>query len=436
MRGADLPQSPKRVMSSSPTCRTVSGEPVGMLKMKYCTARRRQLLDPGDELVRRPDVRGGRLLASDLAEEVTGCRRLLRARRQHQRAQPAHRDVGGVAAQRLTVAVEDVHLVRHCGGIAEDVRHVGVAGHQPQGPLLATAPDEDGWTAWLHGTRDVAGLVDPVVAAVERRRILGEHGPADLQCLLQPVQPLPVRREIEAQAFVLHVVPGRADTEDGPPRAEDVERRHDLGQVGRVPVGDAGHHGAQPDARGLGRRRAEEGVGVEHGLTRATHRRQLVEVVHHPDRVVAGLLGRGGQGHHPVEEGARRLVGGEVGDLQTEAHAARTYRWERRGSPARQPLAARQTPPHPCAAWNARSVGSPGGGGRSEWSTRKPLKAATRTARMSRSAADVALGQGEQIFGIGTALQLHRRRPGDQVERRARRHTHGASPRTRPRPPS
>ena len=122
-----------------------------------------------------------------------------------------------------------------------------------------------GWT----GRRHVAGLVDPVVAPVERRRLLGEHGPADLQRLLQSVQPLAAGREVEAQPLVLDVVPGRADAEDGPPAADDVERRHDLGQVGGVAVGDAGDHGAEPHPRGPGRQRAEQGVGVEHGLARA-----------------------------------------------------------------------------------------------------------------------------------------------------------------------
>ena len=188
---------------------------------------------------------------------------------EHQRAQPADRDVGGVAAERLAVAAQDVHLVGHRGGVAEDVHHVGVARHQPQRPLLAAAADEDRRPARLHRARHVAGLVDPVVAAVERRRLLGEHGPADLQRLLQPVQPLAGGREVEAQSLVLDVVPGRADAEDGPARADDVERRHDLGQVRRVAVGDAGHHGAEPHpstsappARRAGcRRRASAGSG-------------------------------------------------------------------------------------------------------------------------------------------------------------------------------
>ena len=51
-------------------------------------------------------------------------------------------------------------------------------------------------------------------------------------------------------------------------------------------------------------------------------RGQLVEVVHHPHRVEAGVLCRGRHVDDAVEEGAGRLAGGEVGDLQSEAHGA------------------------------------------------------------------------------------------------------------------
>ena len=165
----------------------------------------------------------------------------------------------------------------HGRRVAEEVRHVGVLRHQFECPLLASAPDQDARPARLYWGRHVARLVDPVVAAVESRGFFGEHGPADLQRLLQAVEPLAGRGEVEAQALVLHVVPRRSDAENGPSRADDVERRHDLGQVGRVAVGDAGHHGAQPHARRLRRQRAEQRVGIEHRLARPAHRRELVK---------------------------------------------------------------------------------------------------------------------------------------------------------------
>ena len=151
----------------------MSGDPVGMLKTKYSHARRRQLLDLGHQLVRRADVRrAGRALARGLLEEVQGGRRLRRALRQHQRAQPAHRHLGRVPADRRTVAVEHVDLVGDRGGVAGDVGHVGVARHQLERPLLPAAADQDGRPAGLNGPGDVAGLVDPVVPAVEAGRVL------------------------------------------------------------------------------------------------------------------------------------------------------------------------------------------------------------------------------------------------------------------------
>ena len=44
-------------------------------------------------------------------------------------------------------------------------------------------------------------------------------------------------------------------------------------------------------------------------------------MVHHPHRVVAGLLGRRGPLEYPLEEGGRAVARSEVGDLQSEAHA-------------------------------------------------------------------------------------------------------------------
>jgi hypothetical protein len=163
--------------------------------------------------------------------------------------------------------------------------------HEAERPLLAAAADEDRRAARLHRRRDVVRLVRPVVRALERRRGPGEHGTADLQRLLQPVEPLAGGREVEPQSVVLDVVPGGADTQDRPAAADDVERRDDLGQVRRVPVRHAGDQGAEPHRRGAGRQRAEQRVGVEHRLGGPAQRRQLEEVVHHPDRVVPRLFG-------------------------------------------------------------------------------------------------------------------------------------------------
>jgi len=61
-------------------------------------------------------------------------------------------------------------------------------------------------------------VIEPVVSAGEAHIVAGEHGPADLDRLLQHVQAHPVTRIVDAEALVLNVVPGAPDAEDGPAR--------------------------------------------------------------------------------------------------------------------------------------------------------------------------------------------------------------------------
>ena len=72
--------------------------------------------------------------------------------------------------------------------------------------------------------------------------------------------------EVEAQAVVLGLEPGRTDAEDGPSTGQHVERRHLLGQEGGIAVGDPRHHGTQAGAAGTGGQATEECVGLEHRL--------------------------------------------------------------------------------------------------------------------------------------------------------------------------
>ena len=47
---------------------------------------------------------------------------------------------------------------------------------------------------------------------------------------------------------MLDVVPGASDAEDGPPPRDDIERRDDLREDGRVAVGHAGDERAERQA--------------------------------------------------------------------------------------------------------------------------------------------------------------------------------------------
>src|SRR5581483_9156202 len=210
-------------------------------------------------------------------------------------------DLGRVAADVGAVAFEDVELVPHPFGVAEDVAGVAVARHQPQRAPLPAPADEDRDPA-PDRLRVVEHLLHPVVAALERRRRLGEHGPADLEGLLEAVEALAGGREVVAVAGVLVVVPGRPDPEDGPAGGDDVEGGDDLGQQRRVAVGDAGHHRAERRPRRAGGEGPEQRVGLEHRVLLRPDHPDLVEVVHHPDRVEAVLLGGGGDAGARLEQ--------------------------------------------------------------------------------------------------------------------------------------
>src|SRR5690349_3970669 len=93
-------------------------------------------------------------------------------------------------------------------GAAVDVAHVGVLRDEAERAFLTAAADHDARPARLERARYVQRLLDPVVLALEARRLFGEHGSADLQRLLEPVEPLAGRRKVEPQRFVLLLVPG------------------------------------------------------------------------------------------------------------------------------------------------------------------------------------------------------------------------------------
>ena len=78
--------------------------------------------------------------------------------------------------------------------------------------LLALTADHHGRPARAQRRRRVDGLHRAVVATLERRSLVAEHRPADLD-RLEHLHPLTDRREVDAECFVLHVEPGRADAE-------------------------------------------------------------------------------------------------------------------------------------------------------------------------------------------------------------------------------
>jgi hypothetical protein len=156
--------------------------------------------------------------------------------------------------------------------------------------------------------------------ALVRRLVPAPHLQADLQRLLQPLEPLRDRRERDAQPAGLLVVPGRPDAEPGPAAGEHVEGGHDLRQDPGMPVHHASHQGDQLGAGRACRQVPERGVGLQHLALGRPDRADLEEVVHHRDEVESRVVrGAGDSGQVRPEPGwsARR---GEVRDLQSNLH--------------------------------------------------------------------------------------------------------------------
>ncbi len=234
------------------------------------------------------------------------------------RALPRHGDLRTVATELLAVLVERLELAADLVRLADDVRLVRVLGRHPQRLLLAAAPDHHGDAR--HRRRLVHRLGHLVPLAGEGRPLPAEHRDHDLQRLLELLEAIGERSELDAERCVFPFVPPGADPELGAAVGDDVERRHGLGQHRRMAVGVARDQRTQPDRRRLAGQGGEEAVALEHVRVRVAQVRQLVEVVHHQHRVEAGGVGLTGLRRDGVEQlGGADAGVGEVRDLVAEA---------------------------------------------------------------------------------------------------------------------
>jgi hypothetical protein len=118
---------------------------------------------------------------------------------------------------------------------------------------------------------------------------------------------------------VFQLEPAGADGQLGTAAGDDVEGGHRLGQQRRVPVRVAGDQRGQPHGGGVLRQGRQQRVALEHLVLGWPEHRQLVEVVHHHDRVEAAGIGLARLPRDGAEEIDRQDVGiGEVRDLIAE----------------------------------------------------------------------------------------------------------------------
>ena len=209
----------------------------------------------------------------------------------------------------LAVALEHAEQVLDALDVAEQVRPVGVLGDEPQRLALARAADQDRDVA-ADRLRVVERAVDAVVLAlVGRRRPAVNSSAGDVQRVLEALEALLQRREVEPVRLVLLLEPGRADAEHGTAAGDDVDRRRELGQQRRVAVGDAADQQAEVDRRRPRGERGEDRVALHHPVLRRADRRDLVEVVHHRDRAEAGAPRRSWRSRRACSKNAS---GGDV----------------------------------------------------------------------------------------------------------------------------
>ena len=145
---------------------------------------------------------------------------------------------------------------------------------------LAGPADADRRVRLLDRLRLAAGVVQLVVLPVEGRRSLVSRPDDDLERLVEAVEPLLQRGQVDAVGVALLLVPAGADPELEPAVRDDVERGGHVRQHRRVAVGVAGHEHADPQPlRGLGqRRRGDPALEARAGRVREDR----IEVVERP----------------------------------------------------------------------------------------------------------------------------------------------------------
>ena len=207
----------------------------------------------------------------------------------------------------------------------------------------------------------------------------------DLERLLEHLEALAERREREPEArdsssFQAAPIPSQARPPD---RTSSVVAAftHSAG----VAVVDATDHQAEPGALRLGGHEAERRPALEHRLLGPADAPDLEEMVHHPDRIEADVVGLAGDPGEGRADGRRAAGPRERADLEADLHSLRSVPkpWsvpdgEDKDRPARQtgrPI----LPPmsYITANVSATSTVAP------PWRTGQPLASSTAWSRLS-----------------------------------------------------
>ena len=142
--------------------------------------------------------------------------------------------------------------------------------------------------------RHVQRAAEPDVPALERLLVAAlavPHPEADLDGLLEDLEPLAEGRVGEPEADGLLLVVAGADAEHHPAAGQHVEGRHHLGEQAGRPVRGGGRQREEPDALGVRGDEPERRVRLDLALEVAAEVVALPDVVGDVDRVEAGRLG-------------------------------------------------------------------------------------------------------------------------------------------------
>src|SRR5437763_3561850 len=261
---------------------------------------RRQVDDP--EIEAGIGVRGG----------LVGHRRYVPAGGQPQMGR--RHDLARIASDVGAVPMQHLELVgEHFGAAAGQVPVLGPPGHGAEGSLFTGAADADGRMGPLHRLGVAAGAPQGEVAAVEVGGLVGQQPDDHLAGLVEAIEALLQRAQLDPVGVALLFVPAGADAQLQPAVGDDVDRRGHIGQHRRVAVDDPGHQHADPEPLGgLGQR----GRHRPAFQTRAGRiREDRIEVIEGPRRLEhLDLVGRLPDGQHVGPLGVLR------GCLDGEAH--------------------------------------------------------------------------------------------------------------------
>src|SRR3954454_7254422 len=154
-----------------------------------------------------------------------------------------------------------------------------------------------------------------------------EHPMGDRERFLEHLETFTERRERETERSGFILVPGGPDAEPRAAARQDVEGRRSLHPESGVPVVHAADHETESRARRVRGHEPERRPAFEHRFFRPAVAPDLEEMVHDPDRIEAGVVGRPDDFREGQADGLGAARPRERVDLEAELHRCRAYQF-------------------------------------------------------------------------------------------------------------